>query len=79
MARFLRTIFMNTAEECAQLRAGALKNTAPPAFGSFQLHGDNLRPERIELYAPVIPVHDTKPVAVYIRLPDGDLAPEKKS
>lgn len=73
MARFLRSIFMNTDAECDWLRATALTDIEHPVFASFQLHGNEDAPARVELFAPRSPAYNTKPIAVFTRNADGDL------
>lgn len=73
--RFLKTAFYNTPSDCDWLRSTALKQIECPPFMSFELHGNEDAPAKVDLYANFRPNHDEKPTAVYaMDNESGDLA-----
>lgn len=69
--KFLRTIFLNTPEEIAQLHlvmvADGVNMTQVPQYASAQVHGDERQPQRIELYRLRRPEHNHQAVAELVR------------
>ena len=73
MSRFLRTVLLNTGEDCDWLRSTHLKAQTPPPFGSFLLEGNDDAPARVGLFRDTKPAYNSKPIAMYVQDADGNL------
>lgn len=75
--RFHREQFLTGAEDCAWVRATALKGIDTVPFASLTLAGNEDCPVRLDLYTSALPPYNEHPVAVYA-LEDGVLTLQPK-